>query len=280
VRLLRRALVGSVLAAIALPATAQAADYGGGTAVKRFAKHQRELTIVSVRTQTDGKAFVRALVEARCGSASLGRTVRPAADGSFRIRRTVRSSSGDLRRTAVVTIAGTVAGVAGSGTVSAKLTFRRGGRVVGGCSSGKRKWQARAAAADPLVGPPKGSRGYYGLTSQANPVPHAFTLRVAPGARRVQSVVFEYRRHCRHGLPEASNVTPGGRIRSDGTFSLRERFTLRFSNGTERFLVRVNGRFTPTGVNGTLSVKSVARSLAGRVTDRCQSGRRSFAAAL
>ena len=277
---LRRALVGTLLATIAVPAGAQAADYGGGTAVKRFAKYQRELTTVSVRTQANGRAFVRAFVQAKCGSASLGRTVRPAADGSFTLRRTVRNNSGGLRRRAQITVRGITAGTSGSGTATAELTFRRGGRVVGGCDSGTRRWQVRAAVADTLVGPPKGNTGYYGLTSQATPVPHAFTLRVAPGARRVQSVVFEYRRRCRDVSSEASNIVPGGRIRSDGTFSLSERFTLRFSNGTERFLVKVDGRFTPTGVNGTLSVKSVARSPAGRVVDRCQSGRRTFAAAL
>ena len=112
-------------------------------------------------------------------------------------------------------------------------------------------------------GPPKANAGYYGLTSQTSGRPHAFTLRVDAGARRVQSAVFEYRRRCRHGSPETNNITPGGRITADGTFSLRERFTLRFSNGTERFLVKVDGRFTPTGVNGT-PVREVGRALASR----------------
>jgi hypothetical protein len=276
----RRALVGTVLAALALPAVAQAVDYGGGTAVKKVSKYRRQLTIVSVRTRADGKAFVRALVQARCGSASLGRTVTPAADGSFTIHATVRNRSGDLRRTAQITVAGAVAGASGSGTASAKLTFRRGGRVVGSCAAGPRTWQMRAAVADTLVGPAIANAGYYGLTSQSSGRPHPFTLHVDASAGRVQSAVFDYRRRCRHGSVEASNITPGGPIRADGTFSLRERFTLRFSDATERFLVTVDGRFTPTGVNGTLSVKSVARSPSGSVIDRCQTGRRSFAAVL
>ena len=174
-----------------------------------------------------------------------------------------------------------MAGASGSGTASAKLTFRRGGRVVGGCTSGTRAWQVRAAVPDTLVGPPKANAGYYGLTSQTTERrPRAFTLRVDGGAGRVQSAVFEYRNKCRHGSIEANNVTPGGRIRADGTFSLRERFTVRFANGSERFLVKVDGRFTPTGVNGSLSVKSVARSPSGGVVDRCETGRLGFAAAL
>jgi hypothetical protein len=275
---IRRALVGTLLAAIALPAAAQAADYGGGTAVRSVGKYRRQLTTVSVRTRVDGKAFVRALVQARCGSVSLGRTVTPTASGAFRIRTTVRNRTGDLHRTARITLAGTVVGASGSGTTSATLTFRRGGRVVGGCRSGPRAWQVRTPVPETVAGPPVANSGYYGLTSQTSGRPHAFTLRVGGG--RVQSAVFEYRRRCRRMSPEANNITPGGRIAADGTFTLRERFTLRFSDSTERYVVKVDGRFTPTGVNGTLSVESVARSLSGRVIDRCQTGRRSFAAAL
>jgi hypothetical protein len=275
---IRRALVGTLLAAIALPAAAPAADYGGGTAVRSIGKYRRQLTTVTVRTRTDGKAFVRSFVQARCGSVSLGRTVTPTASGAFTIRTTVRSLTGDLRRTARITVAGTVAGTSGSGTASATLTFRRGGRVVGGCRSGTRPWQVHDPVPETVAGPPVANAGYYGLTSQTSGRPHAFTLHVGDGARRVSSAVFEYRRRCRRGSPEANNVTPGGPIHADGTFSLRERFTLRFSNATERYVVKVDGRFTPTGVNGTLSVESVTRSPSGRVIDRCQTGRRSFAA--
>ena len=53
------------------------------------------------------------------------------------------------------------------------------------------------------------------------------------------------------------------------------------SNGwIRRYRVRVNGRFTPNGVSGTLSVRSVLRSSSGRVLDRCRTGRVSFAAML
>jgi hypothetical protein len=277
---IRRALVGTVLAAIAFPAAAEAADYGGGTAVKSVGKYRRQLTIVSVRTQADGKAYVRAQVQARCGFASAGRTVTPDANGSFTIRTTVRGREGDLRRIAKVVVAGTVLGASGSGTASVRLTFRRGGRVVGGCRSGTRTWQVRSPVAETTVGPPKANAGYYGLTSQSAGRPHAFTLHVDGSARRVQSAAFDYRRQCRHGVSEANNITPGARIHGNGTFSLRERFTLRFSDATERFLVKVDGRFTPLGVNGTLSVTSVARSLSGRVIDRCRTGRQTFAAAL
>jgi hypothetical protein len=59
---------------------------------------------------------------------------------------------------------------------------------------------------------------------------------------------------------------------------LRERFTVRYSDARERFRVTVRGRVLPTGVGGRLSVTSVARSLTGRVIDRCRTGPVSFSA--
>ena len=79
-------------------------------------------------------------------------------------------------------------------------------------------------------------------------------LHVDAAARRVQAAVFDYALDCGGRRVETANVTPGGRIAANGTFSLRERFTLRFENATERYRVKVDGRFTPLGVNGTLSV--------------------------
>ena len=73
---------------------------------------------------------------------------------------------------------------------------------------------------------------------------------------------------------------PGGPIAADGAFSLRERFTLRFSNARERYRVKVDGRFTPHGVAGILSIATVARSRAGAVIERCRTGRVAFVGAL
>jgi hypothetical protein len=42
--------------------------------------------------------------------------------------------------------------------------------------------------------------------------------------------------------------------------------------------VKIDGQVTATGATGTLSVTSVLRSRAGRVTDRCSSGRLAFTA--
>jgi len=111
---------------------------------------------------------------------------------------------------------------------------------------------------------------YYGLTEQ--PVrPHALVLRVGSG--RVQTVAFQYRLPCTDRVIETDNLTPGGAIAADGTFHLRERFTIPYADGPERFRVKVDGQFTPAGANGTLSVASRFGQ------DHCATGVTTWAAA-
>jgi hypothetical protein len=245
-----------VLAAVLLwPASASADDLGGGRAPD---------TVVTLRTSVDG-VVVRAHVLARCGAGAVRRRVALAADGSFSVAATVRGRAPDdrrVRRIARLVVAGRVAGAAATGTARVRLTFRRGGRVVGRCATGERSWRA--------------ATGLYGLTSDRVGRPRAFLLE--RDGRRIAAAVFEYRLRCRDGASERINVTPGGRVAADGTFALRERFTLRFADARERFRVKVRGRFTASGVVGRVSVTSLARSPAGRVIDRCRSAPASFAA--
>jgi len=278
-----RVLVGSALAAMAWPSNAQATDYGGGNAPDSVRRAHRTVTLVAIRTAADDRAAVRVLVQAGCGSGAGRRRVALAPDGSFAINTTVRSRTREdrrVRRTARISVAGRIAGAAGSGIAAVRLTFRRGGRVVSRCRSGPRAWQVRAAAAEPAGAGPRPGGAYYGLTSQVVRRPRPFVLRVDPRGRRVRTAVFEYRQRCGFGPREWGNITPGGRIRSDGTFRLRERFVYRWRNANERFRVSVDGHFTATGVSGTWSVTSTARSLSGRVIGGCRTGRQTFAAAL
>jgi hypothetical protein len=271
-----RTLAAAALLALAWPAAAHAAAAGGGTGPDSVRRYRDQLTIITVRPKADGTAIVRALVQARCGAGEIKRTVTFAADGSFAINTTQHDRApedGRVRRIAAVKISGRMVGPVASGTVSARVRFVLGGDTVERCRSGTRAWQARVAAAEPTAGPPVANHGYFGLTSEASR-PHAFLLRVGAGGKRVQTAVFEYRLKCGSRSVETNNVTPGGRIAADGTFSLRERFALRYADGTERFRVRVDGHFTATGVNGTLSVSSRFGSA------RCGTGRLTFAGAL
>jgi hypothetical protein len=250
---LRAALV---LAAVLLwPAPASAADLGGGRAPD---------TVVTLRTGADS-VVVRAHLLAGCGAGAVRRRVALAPDGSFSLAARVRGRAPDdgrVRRIARLTVTGRVVGSAATGTARVGLAFRRRGRVVGRCASGERRWRA--------------GTGLYGLTSDAAGRPRAFLLERS--LRRVTTAVFEYRLRCRGGVSERINVTPGGRVAADGTFALRERFTLRFADARERFQVSVRGRFTGSGVVGRVRVSSVARSPEGRVIDRCRSVPASFTA--
>jgi hypothetical protein len=275
-----RAAIAAGLAALLWPAAAPAADLGGGTAPDSVRRAQRQLTLVGIRTAADGGARITVKVTARCGAGTAARTVALAADGTFAFQATVRDRAREdrrVRRRTRIAMAGQLAGAAASGTVTARLTFRRGGRVVGRCNSGARAWQARAATAEPTAAPARPGAAYHGLTSQAER-PFPFLLRVDPAGRRVRTAVFDYRQRCRDRPWEWENITPGAPIAADGTFRLRERFTYRWADGRERYRVRVDGRFTSNGVSGTLSVSSVLRSPSGRVLDRCKTGAQTFAA--
>jgi hypothetical protein len=269
-----KTVAAAALLALAWPAAARAADAGGGTPSTSARGYRAQLTLVTMRTAADGAAVVRATVPARCGVAHVTRAgVVVAADGSFAFTATVRDRAPEDRRVhriARVKVSGNVIGAV-RGTVSATIRLVRRGRTVDRCSSGARAWQARAAAAEPVAGPAHPATAYYGLTAQPAR-PHALVLRVGSG--RVQTLAFQYRLPCTDRVVETDNVTPGGAIAADGTFHLRERFTVHYANGDERFRVKVDGRFTTGGANGTLSVRSTFGQ------DHCATGAVSWAAAL
>jgi hypothetical protein len=265
-----RALAAAALLALAWPAAARAADLGGGTPPTGVRGFRAQLTLVTLRTAPTGTAIVRATVPASCGVAHVTRrNVAIAADGSFAFTATGRDRAPEdasVRRIARVTVQGTVAG----GTVSARLRLERHGRTVDRCTSGTRAWQARTPVAEPVAGPPRPNTAYYGLTAQPAR-PHAVVLRVGSG--RVQTIAFQYRLPCTKRALETDNLTPGGKIAADGTFHLRERFSVAYAGGPERFRVKVDGRFTPAGANGTLSVSSHFGQ------DHCATGAVAWAAA-
>ncbi len=263
-----RALAAAALLLI-IPADAGATDYGGGTAPDSVKRSIRQLTLIGFRMDDDGTGRASIKVAAGCGAAKATRDIGPAADGTFTfdVTKTV-DVGGGVRQRSEITMSGQFVGPIASGTVSARVTFRRGGQVVEKCNSGTREWNARAAGAAAAS-----SGAYYGLTAQTG---RPFPIVLSVGGSRVRVAAFDYGMRCRQGGYEWANITPGGPLAADGTFSLREDFSRRYHQGRERFRVKVDGQATPTGVTGTLSVTSVLRSPSGRVLDRCSTGRRTF----
>jgi hypothetical protein len=270
-----RAVVAAALLVIAWPASAQAARYGGGTPADSPESAQRQLTMVGLRTTTaDGTGRVWAKVAARCGVAALVQDVQVAADGAFGFRGTVETRlPGGVHRRARVVGSGQIVGKVVSGTVRARLTLTRHGRVVARCHTGDRAWQARDPFSLGPYSPARPNTAYYGITTQTK---RAFpvVLKVDATGRRVTTVAFEYRHRCKNRDDhELDNITPGGPIAADGSFHLLERFTLHYAEGNERYRVTVDGQFATDGMSGILKVKSVLRSRrTGRVLDRCTTG--------
>jgi hypothetical protein len=263
----------AALVVFAWPGTAAAVTYGGGTPADSVERAQRQLTLVGLRTGASAHVWMK--IAARCGVASGNVPVTVNRDGTFAVRKTVGGGiGGGVDRTARIRLAGRVGATSATGTVSARLTLRRHGRVVARCASGTRTWQARDPA--PL-GAPSAARpnvSYHGLTSQETSRPWPVALKVDATGRSVPAVAFEYRHRCRSGKAyHRDNITPGGAIAADGTYHLRERFTLHYAEGNERFRVDVDGRFYSDGGGGSLKVVSVLRSRrTGRVLDRCTTG--------
>jgi hypothetical protein len=260
-----RALAAGALVLLTFPAAAGATDYGGGTA------SNTRLTLIGIRLADNRPGRVAVKVAAGCGLAKTSHEIAVAADGTFGFTTTdERGTPGGVHRRSMIRLSGQIVGPVASGTVRARLTFRRHGRVVERCDSGVREWHARAPGATSAAAP-----AYYGLTSQTGR-PFPFVLSVS--GSRVRVAAFDYRMRCRRGGFEWENITPGGPIAQDGTFSLHERFFRVWREGRERFRVRIEGRVTAAGVSGTLSVSSVLRSPGGRVADRCSTGRQTFSA--
>lgn len=255
--------LAAALVCLALPAAADAADYGGGTAPDSVRRAADQLTLISFRMADNGTGRAAIAVATPCGAIRARPAIGLAADGTF----SVDVGRGTPRRRTEIAMSGQIVGPVASGTVRATVVLRRRGKVVESCDSGVREWNARAAGA---VATSTGA--YYGLSSLSLP------LVLSVGGSRVRVAAFDYRMRCRRGDFAWENITPGGRLAADGTFSLRERFSRRWDEGLERFRVKVGGQVTPAGASGTLSVSSVLRSPGGRVIDRCSTGRRTFTA--
>ncbi len=281
---MRKGLVVAMLV-LTWPSAAEAADYAGGSPPETTRKVARQLTLVGIRTAADGSARVSVNVSTPCYPARGERNVQLAADGTFsldfRVRGRVRDLSSRFRQRTRIRMSGQLAGASGTGSVVVNARLVRSGRTVQRCTPAARTWHVRAVEAiAPAIAPPQPDGSYYGHTSQAVGRPFAFVLRVDPRGKRIRTAVFEYRQRCGNGTFTWENITPGGKVAADGTFSLRETFTYRWSDGPERYRVKVDGQFTPGAVTGTLSVTSVFRTPSGAVKDRCRTGRQRFAAAL
>lgn len=291
-----RPILALTLAALALPATAQAApipgaSYGGGVPPTGFGTTGiMKSAHVDAHITTDGtRARVRVYMPVRCGAKAFvtqrfdasgpidasgkvvaqARSLRYAGPGS-----TVRRPRG------LGSVNVTFDGQRASGTIRGRVTVRiRGKRRR--CDSGDVAIQLRNVAPDPAT-PGAATAGglYFGTTASSwrgriSPV----SIRVNAAATRITGFIFGARLACPGKDEYLANISPPMTIRSDGTFRRTEKFTARFNNATDRTTVLVTGRFTAAGATGTVRITQKTRfSNGARVT--CRSGTRRWTAVL
>ncbi|CAA9525153.1 MAG: hypothetical protein AVDCRST_MAG85-3167 [uncultured Solirubrobacteraceae bacterium] len=213
---------------------------------------------------------VRACSRGRSTEGESAGTVTVAPDGTFsgalNRRRQARAVGFSIR----VTVAGRIE--AGRATGTLRVVTRRRGKPY---CSGDVAFDARPAAA--LSGEPApvpAGAVLVGRTSGRSGGPFGFNLRVSADGKRIERVVTTWREGCRSVRgTEETNYSPTIAIRPDGTFTKTERFTVRFSDATQRVTVVTTGRFVAGGATGTVRARSTARSRkTKRVIDRCNTG--------
>jgi hypothetical protein len=268
----------ALLAVTATDATAQAppnADFAGGAASGAGSVPDGSSEI-GIKVDGSGtRATVRAVAVRACsrGRSTEGEsagTVTVAPDGTFSGALTRRRQARAVGFSIRVTVAGRIE--AGRATGSIRVVTRRRGRPY---CSGEVPFDARPApvlSGDPA--PVPAGAVLVGRTSGRSGGPFGFNLRVSADGRRIERVVTTWREGCRAvRRTEETNYSPTIAIRPDGTFTKTERFTVRFSDATQRVTVVTTGRFVAGGATGTLRARSTARSRrTGRVIDRCDTG--------
>ena len=179
--------------------------------------------------------------------------------------------------TSSVSVQGTVNAQEAAGTLSVR-TKQRGRAACTGDVPFRAIPGPSLAGAAPAPAPANAT--LLGMTSDSRG-PFAFNLRVSANGKRVTQALFGVNRGCKTiKQPEETDYTKPITIRPDGTFRRVERFTVRYTDATERNRVVIAGRFVNGGAVGTIRWTAVARSpKTGRVNDRCDTGRLTWSAA-
>jgi len=195
------------------------------------------------------------------------------ADGSFTLTERRTSGKGEDRFVTELSLTGRFeSDQRASGTITASSTGE--GKTCSGPATFVSTTLPKKLGRKP-VAPPANTvlRGLVGGTGLFDVV-----LRTSADAKRVVRANFTLPWRCNGKKGDDVFYEPGAAIRSNGTFTIDERWTTKYSNGTERGRVVVRGVFVSGGVLGTVRATTTTKSKRGRVLGRCTSGSRGFAA--
>jgi hypothetical protein len=264
------------------PALAAAGSYGGGALT-------RAAPLVSVRVADTGPSIqVAGEAIATCaGGTSVDERliVRTSVSGGVFTgvaTRTYRVSSVETRLVRMAASGAVADGIA-HGALRLAVLVRRRGRPPVSCDSHNQSWEARAVpVAVGTPGRPAPGAGYYGATTQPGRyLPYPVALKVSASGTQVDFAIYRLRRRC-HGAvsDEVANNSPPAAIRPDGSFSVTQRYSQRFTDSIEEFTFVFAGRFGAGGAGGSLRGSSVLRDLrTHKVIGRCDSGPLAWTAA-
>jgi hypothetical protein len=200
---------------------------------------------------------------------------------SFRGTSVQRVASG---RVAVEwTVNGQLSGARATGTLHVAGVRRSSGRSRKCARKPDRPFEVRFA------GPPAGGpaqavpRGFYAGTSSYEIFDRMLapvTLRASKDGRKI-AAQWTIGGKCGRGPREHfRNFTPAMRVRADGTFSRKERFSVRYTDALVRYRPSFSGRLASDGATGTLRLRTRVYNRRGtKLRTRCDSGTRTWNAA-
>jgi hypothetical protein len=179
------------------------------------------------------------------------------------------------------TVTGQLSGGHATGTLHVVGVRRRSGRSQKCAQRPNRAFEVRFAG-PPAGGPAKPlSRAFYAGTSSYeifDRIQAPVTLRVTKDAKKVAGQ-WTIAAKCGRGASTFVNFSPPMRLRANGSFSSRERFSIRYTDGVIRYRASFAGRFATDGATGTLRLRTREFNRRGKRTPRCDSGTRRWNAA-
>jgi hypothetical protein len=273
---------------IAGGATAQQPPTLGGGSLPKAGPLRTYTPSVSLSLQPRG-AKIAMLFDStvRCGRDTTGISGGgevPFDGTTFGFRGTSVQRVGRRARLAVAwTVDGRLSGGRATGTLRVGGVRRNSGRSRKCAVKPNRAFDVR------LAGPPAGgpaqpqSRAFYAGTSSYvlfDGMQAPVMLRATKDARKV-AAQWTIAGKCGRGPREPFvNLTPPMRVRPDGSFSRKERFSVRYTDALVRYRASFSGRLASDGATGTLRMRTRVYNRRGtKLRTRCDSRVRTWNAA-
>ena len=199
---------------------------------------------------------------------------------SFQGSRTEALTKGRIRYTWTVT--GQISGGTGTGTLHITGVRRRGGRSRQCTRKPDRPFTVKLPVA-PAGGPAApGARAFHAGTSDYEIFDHIQSPVILRASKDRNQIAGQWTTSIKCGRgPTASfvNFSPAMRVKPDGTFSRKERFSVQYGTELVRYRASFSGRIRTDGATGTLRLRTRVYNRSGtKLRTKCDSGGRTWIA--